>query len=199
MLEKMPKTNSRMIYTQDQYNFNCEVYNGFVFICMCDAKFSAGVTFNFINDIKTRWDTFYRENQENSTREKNFSASFKSVLKKRMHFYNTDPSANKIKKLKNQIADVKEEMVNNIERTLLRGEKIEILVDKTENLAESSTEFRGKSKTLKTAMITKWVALVLVTITVLLVIGLVLFFYLCSGVKCIQQVNAKKNSTSTSY
>jgi len=213
----MPKSNSRMIFTHDKFNFNCEVFNGFCIICMCDANFSAGVTFNFINDIKTKWFEMYtsKNNGGEELNDMNDSSSgssssgsgknniglsqsnlksFKSVLQKRMHFFNTDPSANKIKRLKNQIADVKEEMVNNIEKTLLRGEKIELLVDRTNTLRDTATNFKGKSKTLKRSMIGKWIAVAALIIFLFLGLGSALFFYLCGGIKCIESLKKNKNS-----
>jgi hypothetical protein len=57
MLGKFPIQNSRMIFAyEDMYNFCCEVHNGWVYIVMCDTRFSTGVTYNFINDIKERYD-----------------------------------------------------------------------------------------------------------------------------------------------
>jgi vesicle-associated membrane protein 7 len=43
-------------------------------------------------------------------------------------------------------------MVENIEKVLARGEKIELLVDKTEALNNSARKFQRASKSLKSAM-----------------------------------------------
>lgn len=48
--------------------------------------------------------------------------------------------------------DVKNVMVDNIEKVLKRGEKIELLVDKTDNLNQQSIRFKKHSNQLKQAM-----------------------------------------------
>lgn len=197
MLGKMPRNDSRMIYSHDKFNFNCEVFNGgaFCIICMCDANFSAGVTFNFITDVKSQWNEMYNKNGgsggDQSISQSNIK-SFKSILQKRMHYFNTDPSANKIKRLKNEIADVKEKMVDNIDKTLLRGEKIEMLVDKTSELKETSSNFRHKGKALKRGMILKWIVTIGLIVLLLLGVGTGLFFYFCGGISCIQSLRRNR-------
>ena len=69
-----------------------------------------------------------------------------------MDFFNDNPAADAFGKVKNQIEDVKGVMVENIEKVLARGEKIELLVDKTEALNQSAQKFKKASKSLKDAM-----------------------------------------------
>ena len=59
-----------------------------------------------------------------------------------MDFCNENPNADAFGKVKNQIEDVKGVMVENIEKVLARGEKIELLVDKTEQLNQSARKFQ---------------------------------------------------------
>ena len=56
---------------------------------------------------------------------------FAPVLKQRMEYFNTNPNADSIMKVQNQIESVKDIMIENIDRVLERGEKIELLVDVT--------------------------------------------------------------------
>jgi vesicle-associated membrane protein 7 len=60
---------------------------------------------------------------------------FSRVIQERMNYYN-DAGANvdNLASVKNQINNVKESMVENIEKVLEQGEKIELLVDKTDRL-----------------------------------------------------------------
>ena len=67
-------------------------------------------------------------------------------------YFNDNPAADSFGKVKNQIEDVKGVMVENIEKVLARGEKIELLVDKTEALNASAKKFQKASKSLKDAM-----------------------------------------------
>ena len=51
--------------------------------------------------------------------------------------------------MKTQIDEVKGVMINNVEKVLERGEQIETLVEKTEEMESRSYQFRSGSKTLK--------------------------------------------------
>ncbi|KAK8701971.1 hypothetical protein V6N13_020345 [Hibiscus sabdariffa] len=63
------------------------------------------------------------------------SKEFGPKLKEHMQHCNDHPEEiSKIAKVKAQVSEVKGVMMENIEKVLDRGEKIELLVDKTENL-----------------------------------------------------------------
>jgi vesicle-associated membrane protein 7 len=74
------------------------------------------------------------------------------VLAKQMDHYSSSGDVDKIERVKADMDDVKNVMVDNIEKVLKRGEKIELLVDKTDNLNQQSIRFKKHSSQLKTAM-----------------------------------------------
>ena len=63
-----------------------------------------------------------------------------------------DGGQDKVDKVRADMDDVKNVMVDNIEKVLKRGEKIELLVDKTDNLNQQSIRFKKHSTQLKQAM-----------------------------------------------
>ena len=78
-------------------------------------------------------------------------------------------------KVKNQIEDVKGVMVENIEKVLARGEKIELLVDKSEALSASANKFKKASKSLKDAMwwknVKMWGLIFVITVIIIWLIA----------------------------
>lgn len=58
-----------------------------------------------------------------------------------------------MKQVHGEIEQVKDVMVHNIERVLERGERIELLVDKTDNLNQQAFAFKKRSTQLKVIMI----------------------------------------------
>ena len=102
------------------------------------------------------------------------NTEFARVLQDRMDFFNDNPAADSFGKVKNQIEDVKGVMVENIEKVLARGEKIELLVDKTEALNASARKFQKASKSLKDAMWWKNVKLWLMISTLLAAIIIII-------------------------
>eukprot|EP00635_Sarcinochrysidales_sp_CCMP3193_P015881 CAMPEP_0118919014 /NCGR_PEP_ID=MMETSP1166-20130328/18301_1 /TAXON_ID=1104430 /ORGANISM="Chrysoreinhardia sp, Strain CCMP3193" /LENGTH=83 /DNA_ID=CAMNT_0006859475 /DNA_START=27 /DNA_END=278 /DNA_ORIENTATION=+ len=77
-------------------------------------------------------------------------------------------------------------MVQNIEMVLERGEKLELLVDKSEQLQLDSFRFQKSSKKLRQAMFWKKVKIYLLVILVVLIILYVFLAVICGPtfVKC---------------
>ena len=78
-----------------------------------------------------------------------------------------------------EIDDVREIMSENIERVLERGERIDLLVDKTDRLGGSARDFRVRSTGLRRRMWWKNVKLM-----VLLVVVVLFLIYLFVGFGC---------------
>merc|ERR1712174_19413 len=78
---------------------------------------------------------------------------FSKIIKDRMEYYNSpNPNADSIGAVRNQIDEVKDIMVQNIEKVLERGEKIELLVDKTDRLNQQAFKFEASSRNLRRSM-----------------------------------------------
>ncbi len=56
-------------------------------------------------------------------------------------YFNSNPNADTISRVQSQIDTVKDVMIENIDRVLERGEKIELLVDKTDRLNQQAFKF----------------------------------------------------------
>lgn len=84
-----------------------------------------------------------------------------------------------IANVQNEIDNVRGIMTENIERVLERGERIDLLVDKTDRLGGSAHEFRVRSKGLRRRM--WWKNVKLMALLILVVIFLV---YLLVGFGC---------------
>ncbi|KAJ3297996.1 hypothetical protein HK104_011291 [Borealophlyctis nickersoniae] len=86
-----------------------------------------------------------------------------------MEFYSSNPGADKLRQVQGEIEQVKDVMVHNIEKVLERGERIEILVDKTDNLNQASFAFKKRSTALRRQMWWKNTKL-------MVILGAVIFF-----------------------
>ena len=68
--------------------------------------------------------------------------SFSPIISELMDTYNTSPPVDELERAKGELAQVKDIMVQNVEQILSRGERIELLVDKTDTMASQATAFR---------------------------------------------------------
>ncbi|XP_038993200.1 vesicle-associated membrane protein 727-like [Hibiscus syriacus] len=83
----------------------------------------------------------------------NLDREFGPRLKEHMQYCMNHPEEiSKLSKLKAQVIEVKGIMMDNIEKNLDRGEKIELLVDKTENLQFQADSFQRQGRQLRRRM-----------------------------------------------
>ena len=124
---------------------------------MCDDMSKRRIPFAFLEDIGQRFKSTYGS-QVYTAIAFAMNEDFGRVLQKQMDFYN-GPSADTFAQVSNKLDDIKNIMVENIERVLERGEKLELLVDKTDQLQQQAFKFEKSSKKLKNVMFWKRVKL----------------------------------------
>lgn len=78
--------------------------------------------------------------------------SFGPVIAQLVEQYNTSPPTDELTRAQTELAQVKDIMVQNVEQILSRGERIELLVDKTDNMASQATAFRRGARTVRRSM-----------------------------------------------
>ncbi|KAF9399741.1 Vesicle-associated membrane protein [Podila epigama] len=179
ILEKIPANNSKLTYVYDRYLFHYICEDGLTYMCMADDSFGRRIPFAFLQDIKERFLAEYsRERALNSVVPYGMN-EFSKTIAKQMEYFSTNPNADRIKQVQGEIEQVKDVMVQNIERVLERGERIELLVDKTDNLNQQAFVFKRRSTALKRTMWWKNVKLM-----VILVIVLILLVYLIISAAC---------------
>ena len=143
------------------------------FLVVSDSSLGRRVPFGFLFEIRTR---FFREFDEASTDFAdlpNYGAgSFNATLKNLMVEYGTTSGGrdDAITNVQREIDDVRGIMTRNIEGLLERGERIDLLVDKTDRLGGSAREFRVRSRGLKRQMWWKNVKLMALLVVVLALI-----------------------------
>lgn len=126
------------------FQFHYVVESGICFLCMSDEKNRHRVPFAFLHDMKDLFAHKYGWEVPQRAIAYSLNEEFSRVIQDRMDYYNSAVKA--------QIDDVKQNMVQNIEQVLERGEKIELLVDKTDRLNQQAFKFERSSRELKRAM-----------------------------------------------
>ena len=142
LLSKVKKNASASYVYENKYIFHYNNDNEFTFLCMTDAAFHNRTAYAFLFDIKDR---FFEKYGENAKALAGYGANreFSEILKGKMSFYNNDQgSPDKLKIVRENIDRTKDIMIENIDKVLARGEKIELLVNKTHQLSDSSVSMR---------------------------------------------------------
>lgn len=158
-------------YQSDQFLFHVLVAGGVIFLCIADREYKQGLAFQFLDKIRVAY---------TSNRGTNARQMLQGKMKTEMEFFNTD-KADKVKQVKNQIEEVKGVMIENVDRLLERGEKIDDLVDRTEVLVQQSEGFLDGSRELRRAMWWKNVKIILLIVFVVLILIFVIVLIACGG------------------
>lgn len=121
-MSKIPAQDGQMTYQYDNYNFHYIVEGGVCFLCMSDELNKHRIPYAFLNDMKTRFWAQYGREEPLQAIAFSYNEEFSRVIEERMNFYNSedaDKSIDNIGAVKSQIEDVKNVMVQNIEKVSL--------------------------------------------------------------------------------
>jgi len=152
LLSKIPPKDGTMSYVYDSHIFHYVVENGICYLCMSDELRKHRIPYAFLQDMKQRFVARYGSDIPQTAIAFSMNDEFSTVIQERMDFYNSDEAdhtVDNIGAVKSQIEDVKGVMVENIEKVLERGEKIELLVDKTDRLNQQAFKFESSSRNLR--------------------------------------------------
>lgn len=155
---------------------------GLTYLVVADGSVPRRVCFAFLADLRRRFEAAFPAPNTQFDDLPNYGCgSFNADLRELLTHYGTD--ANKagtddaIISVRREIDDVRGIMSRNIEGLLERGERIDLLVDKTDRLGGNAREFRVRSRGLRRKMWWKNVklmsllGLVLVLILVTIIIA----------------------------
>ncbi|KAK4193855.1 synaptobrevin-domain-containing protein [Podospora australis] len=152
---------------------------GLTFLVIADsASLGRRIAFGYLVEIRKRFLAAYPPDSTDFSDLPNYGcASFNTDLKHLMVEYGTGQQGREdaIATAQREIEDVRGIMTRNIEGLLERGERIDLLVDKTDQLGGSAREFRVRSRGLKRKMWWKNVKLMGLLGLVLVLILLTIF------------------------
>jgi vesicle-associated membrane protein 7 len=165
LLKKIPPVDGKLSYLYEpDYVFHYVVHDGLTCLCMCGKEFSRMTAFRFLAALESEFLALFGGRWTSATAYQ-LNNDFKSTLDRLMREYSSQKDAI-ITKINSQLGDIKETMTKNIDLVLSRGEKIELLVDKSQQMEEHAFKFQKRAKTLRRTMCWQnakwWVFIVIV-------------------------------------
>jgi vesicle-associated membrane protein 7 len=150
------------------------------YLVVAQSELGRRIPFAFLLELKKK---FLSQYSPDATEYRSLpaygTAAFNSTLKSMLQQYNIAPPNDSLASARKEIDNVKDIMTENIERVLERGERIDLLVDKTDRLGGSARDFRVRSRGLRRQMWWKNVR-----IMVLLIVVVIFLMYLFVGIGC---------------
>ncbi|KAJ1533013.1 hypothetical protein HK405_000743 [Cladochytrium tenue] len=139
-----------MTYVYDRYLFHYVQRNSIIFLCLAEDTFGRRIPFAFLDDVAAKFEGIYGPRAQTAIAYG--LQEFAKYLATQMEYFSSNPAADRFRQVQGDLDHVKDVMVANIERVLERGERIDILVDKTGSLNQASFAFRKRSTALRRAM-----------------------------------------------
>ena len=155
---------------------------GLVFVAVGDAGFPQKAAFDHLGRVRAQ---FQRQFPLSAGQEKNLvplclNTELAPLLANEMrHAAAQARDEDKISRIQSEVDEVRDIMVQNIESIVERGERLDLLIDKTENLSAEGASFRQAGRRLERKM--WWQN---TRMKVLMGAGAVLLIYVCVSFGC---------------
>ncbi|KAK9374289.1 synaptobrevin-domain-containing protein [Lipomyces chichibuensis] len=154
------------------------VPGGVTFLAITLSTVPRRVPFAYLLDVQRKFNETFTPEQVGACEEPYALASFSHTIGQLMAKADS-PDADRANVVRQEINQVKDIMSQNIERVIERGERIDVLVDKTDHMNQTAFAFRKRSTALRREMWWKNKRLV-----VLLVIAVIFLIYVLVGFGC---------------
>nr|GMD42868.1 vesicle-associated membrane protein 711 [Ipomoea batatas]GMD47507.1 vesicle-associated membrane protein 711 [Ipomoea batatas] len=182
ILDKIPgNDDTNVSYSQDRYIFHVKRTDGLTVLCMADDVAGRRIPFAFLEDIHQRFVKTYGR-AVLSAQAYAMNNEFSRVLNQQMEYYSNDPNADRINRIKGEMSQVRNVMIENIDKVLERGDRLELLVDKTETMQGNTFRFRKQARQFRSTVWWRNVKLIVAVIVVLLVIAYAVLAFICHGI-----------------
>jgi len=175
VLARIKPGDSRMSLSHEEYQYHYTSNTGIITLAIAETGFDRSVVFTFLDKVAEKFRIQYGA-RANSAIAYSMNTEFSLVIANEMKRANTP---DKVTNLQNEVEHVKGIMTANIDVIMERGEKLDLLIDKTENLSATSVTFRTTSRNLQRAMWWKNMKL-----TVGAVIGVIILIYIIVSFSC---------------
>ncbi|KAL5183519.1 Vesicle-associated membrane protein 711 [Glycine soja] len=148
--------DSNVSFSHDRYVFHVKRTDGLTVLCMADDAFGRMIPFAFLEDIHKKFVKTYGR-AILSAPAYAMNDEFSRVLNQQMEYYSNDPNADRLNRLKGEMTQainfkdikVRTVMIDNIDKVLERGGRLEMLVEKTSAMNSNSIRFKRQSRRYK--------------------------------------------------
>ncbi|XP_055894936.1 vesicle-associated membrane protein 7-like isoform X3 [Biomphalaria glabrata] len=179
ILMKIPQENSKLTYSHGSYLFHYITEDKIVYMCITDDDFERSKAFLFLNEIKRRFQAQYGVRAQTALPYA-MNSDFSRTMASQMRSVSED-RPDQVSKVQTQVDELKCIMVKNIDHLAERGEKLELLVDKTEDLSANAVTFKKRSRNLARSLWWKNVKLLIIIGIVIIVIIYFIVSAACGG------------------
>ena len=146
---------------------------------MADENLERRIPFDFLEETQKKFKAKYKDKWSMVQQAKDLK-DFTGQLNERMEVANSGKE-DTIRQIKTQIDETKGIMNKNIDELLGRGERIDLLIVKSNALESGATQFRSSARNLKWAMWKRKICMTALVVFILLVVIFIIVLIACGG------------------
>ncbi|KAL1116296.1 hypothetical protein AAG570_005791 [Ranatra chinensis] len=168
ILAKIAPEDGKLTFSHNSYLFHYICENSIIYMCITDDEFERSRAFLCLNDIQRKFISSFGT-RANTAIAYAMNNEFSPVLAGLMKHFSESKDIDTMSRVHGELDQLKGIMVKNIENFTARGEKLELLVDKADNLRTSTVSFRTTSRNLQRSLFWKNVKLWVIIAVIFLV------------------------------
>lgn len=187
-LEKAGKNEGKFTYSVDGHSFNFLTKAGYTYLVVADDAYGRAIPNSFLDKMAAEFTSKYADKAE-LAKEGGLTPTYGKQIKQMMEHATQFPEEySKVSSVQKKVDEVKGIMTENIDKMLQRGEKLELLTDKTENLMFEADRFVRTGRTLRRQMWWQNCKMKLVMLFAVILLAVVIFLLVCfSGGNCLKK------------
>eukprot|EP00775_Hariotina_reticulata_P008912 gene8912-9089_t len=190
-------TDDKFTVTADQYTFNYLRSSGYTFLVVADEAYGRQIPFAYLERVRDAFMEKFGEKGRTAGVD-GLNSSFGPTLKRQMDYCMDHPEEiSKMASVQRKVDEVKGIMMQNVEQVLVRGERLDVLVDRTDDLRDQAQKFQRAGTQLRKKMWWQNFRMQIIVVGVVVLLVLVIFLLSCftGGRNCIShnKGNAQPN------
>jgi len=180
ILSKIQPTDHKYTYIYGNYRIHYICEKKIIYMCIADDDFEVVRAFLFLFDIKKKFISTFGL-QIATAIAYAMNTEFSKVLAQQMSYFSHTNEIDNISRIHGQIDEIQDIMVKNIDSLKDRGERLELLVNKTENLRDNTVTFRKTTRNLARVMFWKNFRMYIIVTCILIFVLYVIICMACGG------------------
>lgn len=176
---------ARFSYACDRHTFNFLLHRGYAYCVVAKESVPKNVSVAFLERLKDDFTKRYGGGKADTALAKSLNKEYGPVIKQHMQYVlDHSDEIEKTLKVQAQVSEVKNIMLDNIEKTLGRGEKLSELQDKTSDLHSQAQEFKKQGVKIRRKTWLQNMKIKLVVLGILLLLVIIVWVSVCQGFDC---------------
>ncbi|CEG48749.1 vesicle-associated membrane [Plasmopara halstedii] len=165
---------SKSVFPYNEYNFFFLLDDGITYMCMAEERVHANVAFMMLADMQLMFLAKYK--QQAKTALAYAMSPFNPTLDHLMKKYDNFKLETPMTQVRQKMERVKTLMIENVNQLMERGEKIELLVTRTNKLQQDAMKYEKSAMKLKNAFwwmdVKYWIYMTLALAVLALIVAL---------------------------